>query len=167
MGTSLKPSSKPPVPKAEEAPVCNLVTSKNFIVANAVETILAAPKKLQDGQKDYLHKEDYGKVPKYLSNIKQDIEAEYDYIAQLQQQRDEENASRSWQMDEAERVALINSLKAKWEQVNTEYQAGTHITKLDTVGKMRKKEKHESELQQIEKDIEKLNRKGIVVDGSA
>merc|ERR1712014_34194 len=52
--TSLKPSSKPPVPKIADAPVCNLVTSKNFIVANAVETILAAPKQLHDGQKDYL-----------------------------------------------------------------------------------------------------------------
>ena len=36
------------------------------------------------GAKDYLHKEDYGRTPAYLSKIKEDIEAEYDYIRRLQ-----------------------------------------------------------------------------------
>ena len=59
------------VPKASEHPVMNLVTSKNFIVpclhvdlflqsgtmrwdqvANAVEVILAAPKKVPEGAKE-------------------------------------------------------------------------------------------------------------------
>merc|ERR1719231_1742270 len=88
--TELKPKLKPDVPKTSDLPVMNLVTSKNFVVANAVETILAAPKKVSQGAKDYLCKEDYGKVPKYLQNIKQDIDAEYEYIAMLQQQEDEE-----------------------------------------------------------------------------
>merc|ERR1719343_1521841 len=86
----LKPSTlstrnMPPVPRAKDTPpVMNLVTSKNFVVANAVETILAAPKKVSQGTKDYLCKEDYGKVPKYLQHIKADIEAEYEYIRQLE-----------------------------------------------------------------------------------
>merc|ERR1719178_71152 len=84
--TDLKPKLKPDVPKTSDMPVMNLVTSKNFVVANAVETILAAPKKVSQDAKDYLNKEDYGKVPKYLKNIKQDIEAEYDYIRMLQEQ---------------------------------------------------------------------------------
>merc|ERR1711907_871766 len=66
---------------------------KNFVVANAVETILAAPKRVTQGAKDYLNKEDFGKVPKYLQHIKQDIEAEYNYIASLQQQEEEMNKS--------------------------------------------------------------------------
>merc|ERR1719310_1288314 len=127
----------------------NLVSSKNFIVANAVETILAAPKKVPQGAKDYLHKEDFGKVPKYLQHIKKDIEDEYEYIRQLQEQ---------------EKAGLIAGLKAKWEQTNTDYQATTHLTKLDTIGKVKRKEKFEAELSQIEKDIEKLNRKQILVD---
>ena len=48
-------------------------------------------------------------------------------------------------------------------QVNTAYQAGTHITKLDTRGKMKRKERHEAELSQIEKDIEKLSKKHIII----
>merc|ERR1712066_642804 len=76
-----------PPRRSEAKPVMNLVTSKNFIVANAVETILAAPKKVTVEVKDYLKKEDYGKVPRYLTQVKSDIDAEYEYIRQLEEQR--------------------------------------------------------------------------------
>jgi len=161
--TELKPKLKPDVPKTSDIPVMNLVSSKNFVVANAVETILAAPKKVTQGAKDYLVKEDYGKVPKYLKHIQQDIEAEYDYIRQLQEQEEEARNSEVRPMSEEERVSLISGLKAKWEAVNTEYQATTHLTKLDTCGKIKRKEKTEATLMQIEKDIEKLNRRNIMV----
>jgi len=164
--SKLKESHKPGVPKADEAPVMNLVTSKNFIVANAVETILAAPKKVSEGAKDYLHKEDYGKTPKYLTHIKRDIEREYDYIRALEQQHEDLNKPMVRPLDEQERLGLIDGLKAKWEQVNTEYQATTHLTKLDTIGKIKRKEKYEAELSQIEKDIEKLNRQNIHVNAA-
>merc|ERR1719506_1947699 len=113
--SELKPKLKPDVPKTVDMPVMNLVTSKNFVVANAVETILAAPKKVSAQAKDYLSKEDYGRVPKYLKNIKQDIEAEYDYIRQLQDNEEAEQASAYRPLAEEERIALLNGLKAKWE----------------------------------------------------
>lgn len=161
--TVLKARLKGPSPRRDEIPVMNLVSSKNFVVANAVENILAVPKKLQQASKDYLGKEDYGKVPKYLSHVKKDIEAEYDYIRALEQQREEMNRSQVRQLDENDRGELICQLKAKWEKTNTEYQATTHLTKLDTIGKTKRKENYESELAQIEKDIEKLNRKNIMI----
>jgi|Transcript_94373 hypothetical protein len=161
--TELKPKLKPDVPKKQDMPVMNLVTSKNFVVANAVETILAAPKKVTQGAKEYLSKEDYGKVPKYLQHIKKDIEAEYDYIRQLEEQEREAQNSQVRPLGEDERNSLIAGLKAKWESVNTEYQATTHLTKLDTHGKIMRKEKYEAQLMQIEKDIEKLNRKNILI----
>merc|ERR1719231_699403 len=161
--TELKPKLKPDVPRTSDRPVLNLVTSKNFVVANAVETILAAPKKVQQGAKDYLSKEDYGKVPKYLKNIKQDIQAEYDYIRQLQEEDEAEAASAMRPLHEEERIALLNGLKAKWEAVNTEFQGAAHLTVLDSSGKIYRKEKWEAQLAQIEKDIEKLNRKNIVI----
>lgn len=43
--SKLKTKTKPKIPKVEDAPIMNLVTSKNFVVANAVEVILAAPAK--------------------------------------------------------------------------------------------------------------------------
>jgi len=161
--SELKPKLKPDVPKTSDMPVMNLVTSKNFVVANAVETILAAPKKVTQGAKDYLVKDDYGKVPKYLRHIKADIDAEYDYIRQLQEQDEEERNSGMQQMPEEQRLSLMAGLKAKWESVNTEYQGATHLTVLDSAGKKYRKEKYEAELSQIEKDIEKLNRKTIMV----
>mmetsp|Transcript_134934 Transcript_134934/g.305442 ORF Transcript_134934/g.305442 Transcript_134934/m.305442 type:complete len:283 (-) Transcript_134934:156-1004(-) len=162
---TLKDKIKPPVPKIDEKPIMNLVSSKNFITANAVENILAAPKKVSKDAKDYLHKADYGKVPGYLQRIKQDIEEEYTFIRQMQEE--EQNASAGNNMrclSDAERTAMIEGLKAKWEKVNTDYQSSTHITKLDTVGKVRRKEQYEATLSQIEKDIERLNRKYIFVD---
>merc|ERR1719213_604265 len=113
--SELKPKLKPDVPKTSDMPVMNLVTSKNFVVANAVETILAAPKKVTSQAKDYLSKEDYAKVPKYLKNIKQDIQAEYDYIRMLQEQEEQEMASQMRQLPEDEKQQLISGLKAKWE----------------------------------------------------
>eukprot|EP00747_Dinoflagellata_sp_TGD_P165425 gnl/TRDRNA2_/TRDRNA2_186673_c0_seq1.p1 gnl/TRDRNA2_/TRDRNA2_186673_c0~~gnl/TRDRNA2_/TRDRNA2_186673_c0_seq1.p1 ORF type:complete len:280 (+),score=75.76 gnl/TRDRNA2_/TRDRNA2_186673_c0_seq1:144-983(+) len=162
--SKLKTKLKPEVPKVgENPPVMNLVTSKNFIVANAVETILAAPKKVSEGAKDYLNKEDFGCCPKYLKKIKEDISAEYDYIRLLQEEEDERQRANTQVMDEDERLALIEGLKAKWEVINTNYQAITHLTKLEA-GQIRRKEKFEAELSNLERDIERLSKKGILID---
>jgi len=54
-----------------------LVSDKNYIVANAVENILAAPKVPENKDKDFLKKKTYGKVPGYLNKIKKEIDDEY------------------------------------------------------------------------------------------
>lgn len=63
------------VPKKDEKPIMGLVSDKNYIVANAVENILAgklkivklsAPKLPVNKDKDYLKKKTYGNCPKYL-----------------------------------------------------------------------------------------------------
>lgn len=59
-------AKKVPVPKKDEKPIMGLVSDKNFIVSNAVENILAAPKLPTNNEKDFLKKKNYGKVPKYL-----------------------------------------------------------------------------------------------------
>lgn len=162
--SKLRTKNKPQIPKLEDKPIMNLVSGKNFVVANAVEVILAAPKRPSMTSKDYLHKEDYGMVPRYLKSIKKDIAAEYEYMRQMQSP-EEESPVRL--MTDDEKAGLMQGLKAKWEMVNSEYQSITHMTKLDTVGKVKRKEGYEAELAQIEKDIEKLNRKTIFVDRSS
>jgi len=57
---------KVPVPLKDEKPIMGLVSDKNFIVSNAVENILAAPKLPSNSDKDFLKKKNYGKVPRYL-----------------------------------------------------------------------------------------------------
>jgi len=161
----VRKSEKPPVPRVDEKPIMNLVSSKNFVTANAVENILAAPKKVGQEVKDYLNKADYGKVPAYITQIKRDIAEEYDYIRRLQEEEEEAERNASVrQLTEDEKNALIEGLKAKWEKVNTDYQATTHITNLDSTGKKRRKELYEALLTQIEKDIEKLHKRAVLVD---
>jgi len=164
--SKLKDRIKPPLPGANEKPIMNLVTSKNFIVANAVENILAAPKKIPNNDEDFLNKEDFGKVPDYLARIKKDIEVEYQYIRDLKEAELENEGITKRPLSQEERVALLHACKAKWEEINSEYQLGTHMTKLDTVGKIKRKEQHEQALTQIEKDIEKIKREHIMIDPS-
>lgn len=161
----LKGSKKPDVPRITEKPIMNLVSSKNFVTANAVENILAAPKKVGTEVKDYLHKEDYGKVPQYLQKIQKDIQEEYEYIRRLQEEEETEfRESQVRVLSDEEKNALIEGLKAKWEKVNTDYQATTHVTYLDSTGKKRRKEQYEAMLALVEKDIEKLHKGQILID---
>ena len=60
-----------------------LVSDKNFIVANAVENILAAPKIPENKDPDMLKKKTYGKVPTYLKKIRREIEDEYQLVQDL------------------------------------------------------------------------------------
>jgi len=153
--SKLKEKVKAPLPSKEDKPIMNLVTSKNFIVANAVVAILAAPKKMPSDDMDFLNKEDFGKVPPYLGRIKQDIEAEYEYIRQLREEAAEAGLQQR-SMTAEERESMITGLKAKWELINSEYQLGTHMTTLDTVGKIARKENHEKTMTELEKAIDKL-----------
>jgi len=75
---------KPPIPKKDEKPIHGLVSDKNFIVANAVENILAAPKLPANKEKDYLKKKNFGKTPKYLEKIKNEITDEYNLVREMQ-----------------------------------------------------------------------------------
>ncbi len=144
-----------------------LETTKNFVTANAVENILAVAKKPQEPPARFTTKADYGQVPDYLVKIKDDINAEYDFIRQMQERQEEEKRSNVRVLSDEEREALVAGLKAKWEKVNREYQNMTHVVQLDTIGKVRRKERYELTLAQIEKDIERINKKYIFVDTTA
>jgi len=149
-------------PKRGDEPVMNLVSSKNFIVANAVETILAQPRRPTNHVKDYMKKEDYGKAPKYLKRIQRDLDSERAYIERFYDSQEQEPATQA--LEESERLSMLEGLKAKWEQANTEYQRTTHCTYLDTEGLKRNKEKSEAALTNLENDIGKLSKAGIIVD---
>lgn len=68
-----------PVPKKDEKPILGLKSNKNFIVSNAVENILSAPKVIKE-ETVWTQKKDFGKVPEYLKTIKSNIESEYKMI---------------------------------------------------------------------------------------
>jgi len=131
---------RPPVPKKDEKPILGLVSDKNYIVANAVENILAAPKLPANTEKDYLKKKNFGKVPQYIQKIKREIEDEYQMVREMHIEEENERDKQKFLMTDDERQELIAALKKKWEVVHKEYQEITHIQKIDTIGKKKKKE---------------------------
>ena len=77
-----------------------LKSDKNYVTSNAVDVILmsnisykflASKKKIKE-EKDFLSKTNYGKVPRYLENIKNEIANEYQTIRQTQIRQEEAEA---------------------------------------------------------------------------
>ena len=158
-----KSKTKAAVPKRGEKPVMGLVSSKNFITTNAVEAILSQPTKGRhfDENTMYTKKRDYGKVPTYLKRIQGTIQAEKAAVQEfltMQQHNDDEPAMRL--LPEEDRQELLNHLKEKWERTNSQYQQLSFT--LDTPAKQKRKEGYEQQLQQIEKDIQRLASKGAI-----
>lgn len=157
---------KPNVIRRDQMPSMALKTSKNYVTENALSVIMAAPGGRKPDNANYLKKADYGKVPKYLKKVKGEISVEKEYIRQVMAQEREAQMSMQPKMKalpEQERLQLLDNLKKKWEAVNKQYQGMTHIVTLDTIGKVRRKEEYESQLQQLEKSIEKLSKKFVYV----
>eukprot|EP00644_Phytophthora_capsici_P002918 jgi/Phyca11/129530/e_gw1.85.137.1 len=153
-------ATRPPVVKREDKPIMGLKSAKNFVTANAVETILAVPgyrARAKNEPPQYLHKEDYGQVPRYLNQVKDEIERENSMIEEFVRQNhnlmEEDSRDRLEPMDESERLELVDALKSKWDHVNAKYQKLCHNVVFDTLGKVRRKETFEKELTQLEKDI--------------
>ena len=159
---------KPAVPTVQECEQMRQsappAPTKNFITSNAVENILAVPKRAE-APVDWLKKPGYGEVPMYLQQIKGEIMDEYEYIRTMQQAQAEAGPPGMRLLPEDERMGLINELKTKWDEVNGYYQQTSTLglASLDTIGKVKRKEMYEAQLAQIEKDIEKLSKKNIYV----
>jgi hypothetical protein len=158
-----KDQQKEQVPDRRERPVMGIKTTKNFITANAVEAILQVPKVVENVELNYMKKEDFGKVPSYLAEVKEEIARENEmidkYVKEQMGQIDAEPDTYDEISDE-ERMALISALKDKWDDANRKYQKGTHLTELDTAGQIRRKEQMEAQMTELENDIEKLSRRG-------
>lgn len=153
------------MPLHDEKPIHGLVSDKNFIVANAVENILAAPKLASSKDKDYLKKKAYGAVPKYLTKIRNEIEDEYNLVREMQIEEQDERDRQKFLMPDGERQELISALKKKWESLNKQFQEKTHyVMPLDTVGKKNRMDGLTKEMDQIEGDIKRLQKNYIFVD---
>jgi len=153
---------KPAVPSKDETTITGLTTTKNFVVANAVNNILMEPKSTAAVQPNWLEKEDFGRVPAYLTQVKDQIQREYAMVRTVQEQAAQQHQKMRL-LSEEERLELLGALKAKWEKVNGEFQQLTHQTVLDTMGKVRRKEAAEKGLDQLEKDIKRLEKKHVYV----
>jgi hypothetical protein len=156
----------PLVPDRAEKPVLGIRTNKNFITANAVQAILQVPRIVDKGEENFLEKEDYGKVPQYLREVKEEIRREKEMIDKYVKEQmgiEDTEPEQLDELSETERQALVDSLKKKWAAINQKYQLGTHLVILDTAGQVRRKEQLENALNQIEADIDRLQKPGPIL----
>jgi len=162
---------RPNVPKHTEKPVMGAKSNKNFIHTNAVENIMSVPKKPAANFADtkggsthplepsgltpkYIKKREYGKTPNYLVKRKEDTakaQSEYDDYVKESLERGAMKC-----LSESERQNIIAGLKTNWEEIHHQYQGLSVVT--DTAPKKNRKERMEAEMDQLEKDIELLEK---------
>ena len=70
-------------------------------------------------------KEDFGKVPQYLTQVKEEVRREKEMIDRYVKEQmgiQDEQPEVIEELSEEDRLELLNALKAKWETVNSKYQ---------------------------------------------
>jgi len=157
---------KAQVPKASEKHVISgLKSTANYVTLNTIKNVLMEPgKRHPDAPTKIFKHENFGKVPAYLEINKQLIQSEQELIqAELQKTKIEDNKNKVTLLPEEERQNILRSLKERWAEVNKEYQAMTHLMILDTVGKIRRKERYETTLAKLEKDIRLMSKKNVYI----
>lgn len=126
---------------------------------------MAQPTKRSTDRFDPLAKPEFGRAPDYLSTVKRQLAEEKEHVRQVVEA---ERAARHPQtqlrpMPEEERLALLAELKNRWEEVNRNFQQMAHLVKLDTNGKLRRKEQCEREMDELERAIEKLRKPNVLI----
>ena len=128
---------------------------------------MIAPKNVREDPKRYTQKKDYGKVPVYMTKIKQEIDEEYKIVKEMQTQEEEMREKEKYMIPDEERKQLIDALKKKWDVLHHEYQGIiTRVSKTNPLGLKTMKENLEKEMAQIEKDMDKLSKNYIFVDST-
>ncbi|GAB1603574.1 enkurin-like [Argonauta hians] len=164
-------SKKSDLPDKTDIPMYGMRTTKNFITENAVKAITALPKKVATKYCDtrngdshlllpsgfrphFIQKKDYGEIPKYLKQRKEDVKLLQDeYDAAVRKQL-EDNTMK--QLTDEEREDLLRGLKKNWEAVHHDFQ-GLSVM-MDTIRKKYLKEKLEMLMKQLEEDISMIER---------
>ncbi|XP_009943712.2 enkurin isoform X1 [Opisthocomus hoazin] len=163
------------VPQRTDHPVMGIQSKKNFINTNAVAAITGLPKKPQpiyvdrrQGDKylletsglvpKYIKKKDYGVTPKYITQKKEEMKrAQKEYEAGILEHLKKRAMKR---LSDEERTSLLQGLKKNWEEVYHEFQ-GLPV-EIDTISKKTHKGKLESQMKQLEHDIEVLEKHKVI-----
>ncbi|CAF0774141.1 unnamed protein product [Brachionus calyciflorus] len=163
---------RPPVPDpVKDRPLLGIKTNKNFISQNAVDTIMAVPKKpeknLVDTRKGdkfpldpsglapvYVKKKNFGSVPTYIIERKEEtVRAKAEYEAYMEEYF-KKGALRT--MTDDERESILQGLKKNWDELHHAFQSLSVV--IDTIPKKMRKEKLEQDMKALEKDIDLLQR---------
>lgn len=151
---------KPDIPK--DIPVHGLKTDKNFVVANAVENILAIPvKNIPAAEPRPTQREDYGKVPEYLKSVKEDINSRRSVIQAFSHQM--RAANERWtELTPEELEELRVGLQRQWDLTNKEYQSKGY-SNVQTASQKTHQVNLEKHLMALEVAMQKISRNHVFI----
>ncbi|KPI84346.1 hypothetical protein ABL78_6601 [Leptomonas seymouri] len=154
--------TKPDVPLRNDRPVMGLKTDKNFVVANAVENTMAVPTKAAPvRQPRATDKEDFGKVPQYITEIKQDLNARKQLMEEMAS-ANAESQERWSELPAGELAQLRDGLQRRWDALNKEYQS-KGFSNMETPSQRARQELIEKQLVAVEFAMQKLSRQHVYV----
>ncbi|RNF12479.1 enkurin [Trypanosoma rangeli] len=153
---------KADIPSRYDKPVMGMKTDKNYVVANAVESVLAIPTKcIPPPVNRAVDRDDFGKVPAYLSEVKAEIEERHALVERLKAAQRE--AEERWSELSAEELEqLRQGLQRRWDALNSEYQS-RGFSKLQTPSQKAQHETLGKELNAVEFAMHKLSRSHVFV----
>lgn len=159
---------KPAVVTAAEKPIMGLKSEKNYVQSNAIDNILMEPRKRKipnDTDLDfYMHKEDYGKVPAYLRRAQSARQRNIQESLRVQEENKRYKAAMNKVIDGDELTQLREGLTKKLAQLRAEYGRIAHRRKFDTLTTKNYKERLETEIEQVEKDLAMISKDVVTVD---
>jgi len=152
-------------PLIVDKPVMGLKTEKDFVSSNVVD-ISNMPTKGRHVQAERAtDRPSFGKVPRYLNNVKDQIQGEKEqletYKAQRTQMQEDAKSEFVQQLSEQRRQELVSQLKERWEEKHKQLLAMPFAR--DTMMQISRKEAVEKELLEIEQAIQKLEKKVVYV----
>lgn len=156
---------RPPIPHLDELKkaesMMNIEEEKNFKVINILRAKSAfirnkpGPKCFEQTPPVYINAPKFGKVPKYLINMKDQF-----HRMEIESKKRQEEIEGSRNKDiryisQEEKNKLLEGLQHNWELMQKDYQKMPLL--IDTVPKMIRKTKLENQLKSLERDICLLN----------
>ncbi|KAK9527513.1 hypothetical protein VZT92_014070 [Zoarces viviparus] len=153
---------KPDVPAQTDRPLMGIHTKRDFVQTATAVTMKPqlASVDTRNGHRQlletsglvpkYIKKKDYGEVPEYLQQRKEDERrAQEEYEDFVNEQR-ERGAMKC--LSEQERQATLEGLKKTWDELHHEYQGLSFVT--DNLRKKSQREQLEVALQKVENDMD-------------
>ncbi|KEG08787.1 enkurin [Trypanosoma grayi] len=153
---------KDDIPSRYDKPIMGLKTDKNYVVANAVESILAIPtKNVPPPESRAVDRADFGKVPVYLEEVKTEIEERHALVERLKASQ-REVAERWSELSADELEQLRQGLQRRWDSLNSEYHS-RGFSKLQTPSQKAHHEALGKELNAVEFAMQKVSRAHVFV----
>ncbi|KAL3701361.1 hypothetical protein R1sor_019383 [Riccia sorocarpa] len=145
-----------------EPPTHGLDSGKNWIEENGRTALKSKPPEVCPPPPPMVSKKNNGRTPKYLlKRIKDALQKIDDATAPSEESARKCKHPDCRKLEEEERQQLIIALKMKWAKLNRAYQA--YPSTIDTESMKLRRERMEEELAQIERDVQLLSRRVVLV----